>query len=199
MASRVIEARAFLVKRIRAGMPPGASISVKLAAEELKISHTPVREAFERLVGEGVLVSTPERHGFATPRLTVRDLTNLHRLHGALLLGLDRSDSRETTTWEPDRSDPSGAVDHAIAQGCGQHTNTMIIAAIRAAELRLSTYRRVEPDILPGWSAGLLHLRNGLAEGGSASQVAITTFTAARVTAADALLAAVEDLYPVTS
>jgi len=199
MGSRVSEARAFLVKQIRAGMPPGAGVSVKVATKELRISHTPVREALERLVGEGVLVSIPGRNGFATPRLTVRDLTNLHRLHGALLLGLNRTDRRKASTWRPDPADPSGAVEEAIAQGCGPDSNTMILGAIKAAELRLATYRRVEPNVVPEWPAGLLRLRNGLAEGGGAGRDAITDFTAARVTAADALMAAIEDLYAISS
>jgi DNA-binding GntR family transcriptional regulator len=42
-------------------MPPGEAIRVKLLAEQLGISHIPIREALRQLEAEGLVVSSPRR------------------------------------------------------------------------------------------------------------------------------------------
>ena len=52
-------------------------------AEQLKISRTPVRQALERLVQEGLVRSDPRR-GFWTNTFTTQDINEIYDLRGAL-------------------------------------------------------------------------------------------------------------------
>jgi len=179
-------------------MPPGIQVSVKETAAELRLSHTPVREAFERLVGEGVLTATPDRHGFATPRPTVRDLAGLHRLFGVLLRGVAGGVPggwQDDDRWTPDPADPSNAVEIAVARACSAPEVAIIAAAIRGAELRLVSHRLAEPEVVPDWGGGLIALRAGLTTGGGAALRAIDEFTDVRTRRAQSLVAAIEDLH----
>lgn len=196
MASRVMEARAHVLRSIRAGLAPGAAVSVKDTASALRISHTPVREAMERLVGEGLLTATQDRHGFAVPLLTVRDVAGLHALFGLLLDGLSPlASASPEPAGELDHSDGVSAVEWAVSDACRIGRPAMIAAAVRTTDLRLSCYRRVEPAIVPDWAEGVRLLRAGLATGGDAASMAISGFTEARTQRAETIVAAVEDIH----
>src|SRR6266478_9411762 len=52
-------------------------------AEQLKMSRTPVRQALERLVQEGLVRSDPRR-GFWTNTFTTQDINEIYELRGAL-------------------------------------------------------------------------------------------------------------------
>lgn len=196
MVSRVTEARAYVLNVIREGVPPGGSISVKETAEAVRMSHTPVREALERLVGEGVLASTPDRQGFAVPRLTVRDVSGLHRLFGTLLGGLvDGPSPIPSPSWIPDALDPSAAIAEVVAPLCRNPATAVIAAALRSTELRLTAYRSVEPKVVSDWAGDLVRLREGLAKDRRLALHGVAAFTAARVNVADGIVAAVEDLH----
>jgi len=196
MVSRVAEARASVLKWIGDGMEPGAPVSVKLTAERLEMSHTPVREALERLVGEGVLASTPDRSGFAIPRLSVRDVAGLHILFGTLLQGLAEQGSEVVRhEWLPDPTTPGLAVRQAVEGVCRGGRTGMTAAMLATTELRLASHRRVEPSILPKWGVDLVRLHEDLPVGGTKARRAIQAFTRMRVEAAEEIVAAVEDLH----
>ncbi|HVU69941.1 MAG TPA: GntR family transcriptional regulator, partial [Ktedonobacteraceae bacterium] len=58
-------------------------LSDVILAEQLGISRTPVRQALERLVQEGLVRSDPRR-GFWTRTYTARDIHEIYELRGAL-------------------------------------------------------------------------------------------------------------------
>jgi DNA-binding GntR family transcriptional regulator len=58
-------------------------LSDVILAEQLGISRTPVRQALERLVQEGLVRSDPRR-GFWTSTFTARDIHEIYDLRGAL-------------------------------------------------------------------------------------------------------------------
>lgn len=59
---------------------PGERISVDAVARELGVSQTPIREALARLEAEGLVRKTPLVGYSATPRLTRRELADLHEM-----------------------------------------------------------------------------------------------------------------------
>jgi len=75
---RVLKA-AILKRRLA----PGCKLDEVRLAEELGVSRTPVREAFQRLSSEGLIVLIPHRGAFVT-QLTRRDLEELYEMREAL-------------------------------------------------------------------------------------------------------------------
>jgi DNA-binding GntR family transcriptional regulator len=69
---------------IRAGrIPPGPHIRELEVAQWLKISRTPVREAFHRIVSEGLLTTGPW-NGVMVAELTPKQLVDLYAVRGTL-------------------------------------------------------------------------------------------------------------------
>lgn len=62
---------------------PGASLSVPELARQMAISRSPVREAVQRLVHEGLAISVPY-HGAEVMRVTIEDLQNLYEVREVL-------------------------------------------------------------------------------------------------------------------
>lgn len=57
--------------------PPGMQLNEKLVADSCGVSRGPVREAIQRLLQEGLLVSVPHR-GVFVPELTAEDLEDIY-------------------------------------------------------------------------------------------------------------------------
>lgn len=88
IGSRTHEAHVAIRGWLRDGSRrPGEAVVVKDTAAALRLSVTPVREALERLVGEGLIAEAPDRAGFIMPRYTPRDYNELLNLHAILVEG----------------------------------------------------------------------------------------------------------------
>ena len=80
-------------------MLPGRRIVEKELCQEMHVSRTPLREAFNRLTLEGLIVLSPYR-GFAVAPVTVRDYKELCELRrivegGAAALAAERAGAQE--------------------------------------------------------------------------------------------------------
>ncbi len=193
--SRVDLVHATLRAELREGLRrPGAAISVKEVAASLRVSPTPVREALERLVGQGLVVPADAR-GFAVPRLGVRGLTSHVALQACLLREAlrSRTSAINAVPFDPAEAsaDPARAVEAVLAHAFAQDRNAALTAAAaRSAEI-LAPYRRVEPLVIDAWMEGLAGLEAALfADRGAAP--AIRAFLRLRSTHAPAIVDLVE-------
>ena len=74
----------FIAEEIREGkLLPGQRISENDICNELEISRTPVREALIQLAAEGIIENT-SRKGFTIKTITVKEITDLYTVIGAL-------------------------------------------------------------------------------------------------------------------
>ncbi|MCI8349062.1 MAG: GntR family transcriptional regulator [Firmicutes bacterium] len=74
----------FIAEEIREGkLLPGQRISENDICNELEISRTPVREALIQLAAEGIIENT-SRKGFTIKTITVKEITELYTVIGAL-------------------------------------------------------------------------------------------------------------------
>lgn len=71
--------RAILEGRLR----PGETLSISDLAADLGVSHSPVREALQRLSGQGLVVLRPARTAIVAP-LELEDLQEIYRLRGLI-------------------------------------------------------------------------------------------------------------------
>ncbi|MDN3519994.1 GntR family transcriptional regulator [Halomonas ramblicola] len=78
--------------------PPGMQLNEKLVAESCGVSRGPVREAIQRLLQEGLLISVPHR-GVFVPELTEDDLEDIYftrdAVERAALRRIVHSDGRQ--------------------------------------------------------------------------------------------------------
>ena len=77
-----------IATRLRSGivtgrLPPGQALREVEIARQLGVSRGPVREAFQRLIQEGLLEAHPAR-GVFVPQLTVSDIADLYLARGAV-------------------------------------------------------------------------------------------------------------------
>ncbi len=147
--------------------PPGAAISVKENAARLKVSATPIREALERLVGEGLVAVSGDRSGFVVPR------AGLHGYHSlldtfTLLLQNVASSVAGTIAFDEPVIDPHDAIatartafDPLLAAG-SNGVSTWLAARLGSI---LSPYWSVEPMVIPGWSTDMAALIRDLGDG----------------------------------
>lgn len=154
-----------LLEELRAGVRrPGALINIKEVAAGLRVSGTPVREALERLAGEGAVVVTGERHGFAAARLRPRELAGHHELIGLLAEHAIRGG--RGGRGAPDRrsaegidfTDPAAAVEQVIEPLFERSANPVILQEARRLGTVMAPYRRVEPSVIEGWADGLARI-----------------------------------------
>ncbi|MCU1437044.1 MAG: hypothetical protein JWP66_131 [Naasia sp.] len=68
---------------IEGRLPPGSRLSVPLLAQQFSVSRSPVREAVQRLVQEGLAKEEPHR-GAAVARLRPEELVPLYEIREAL-------------------------------------------------------------------------------------------------------------------
>jgi DNA-binding GntR family transcriptional regulator len=71
--------RAILEGQLR----PGEALSISDLASDLGVSHSPVREALQRLSGQGLVVLRPARTAIVAP-LELEDLQEIYRLRGLI-------------------------------------------------------------------------------------------------------------------
>jgi DNA-binding GntR family transcriptional regulator len=71
--------RAILEGQLR----PGETLSISDLAADLGVSHSPVREALQRLSGQGLVVLRPARTAIVAP-LELEDLQEIYRLRGLI-------------------------------------------------------------------------------------------------------------------
>jgi len=68
---------------LRVLLPPWEGVNERALAETLQVSRTPVREALQRLVGEGFLTAIP-RQGWVVADLSLKDIEEIYTMRGAL-------------------------------------------------------------------------------------------------------------------
>jgi DNA-binding GntR family transcriptional regulator len=137
---------------------PGARLDVAELAAELASSTTPVRDALNRLAGEG-LVEAPAREGFHLPAIDEPGLADLYRWSNDLL-----QLATAKIVGLPDDRDALSASGHvartsrlfaAIAAGSD---NLEHARALDNCSARLSAARLVEPELLPDLEEELARL-----------------------------------------
>lgn len=163
--SQVVRARLHLLNELRSGIhPPGTTLSIKSTAEALAMSPTPIREALERLVGEGSVTVLPNGNGFATPRMGTRSLADLYEHVGHLLdtaIRLSRFDDVDDGGFV-EGADPLAITEKTFERVIASCRNAEVSRAITRAGTNLASYRRIEPRVLPGWSEEIGMMRRDL-------------------------------------
>lgn len=64
-------------------MRPGEALSISDLAADLGVSHSPVREALQRLSGQGLVMLRPARTSIVAP-LELEDIQEIYRLRGLI-------------------------------------------------------------------------------------------------------------------
>lgn len=78
---------------------PGEKLNIAALSENLQVSPTPLREALQRLAGNGLITISPQRGAFVT-ELTTADLTDIYSMR--MLLepkAAEESTKRTTDSW----------------------------------------------------------------------------------------------------
>jgi DNA-binding transcriptional regulator YhcF (GntR family) len=194
--SLVQQIRSHLDEELRSGgMPPGQPISIKDVSARFRVSGTPVREALERLVGEGRVIATGSRHGFAVPRFGVRALAGLYSFASTLIeLSLrEHVAAAPMPDAEPNSAFVSAAfiTESVMAAVTDRAANPIVIVEAARISAMLAPYRAVEPLVVPDWHAELDHLRRDLAVARSAIKT-IRNYTKARTDRVGELMDAAE-------
>ena len=198
--SRTTQVYHLLVAELRVGTrKPGAAISVKDAAQRFKVSPTPVREALERLVGEGVVMPCDDRTGFIVPRIGVRGFTSLTDtfclLADAAAMAVPLSSAMSVTNEIPDQTDAARATETVFDTVLRQCPNTVVIWMAMRLSTILAPYRAVEPGLLTNWAEELEDMRIALRQRGRA-RAAIRGYRRRRHHAAAAIVDRVEQGAP---
>lgn len=142
-----------LRRRLRDGaLEPGARITAKEVADQLKLSHTPVREALSRLAGEGLLEDR-RGDGFFIPELSAADIAVLFRLSEQLLLMSQeaaRAIHRDARAPEQPLQvdDPIASVERLFIAWVAESSSRVILDSYRTTMIRLAPVRRVERQLL---------------------------------------------------
>lgn len=182
-----------LRERLRIGaLPPGARVTAKEVAEDLRLSATPVREALSRLAGEGLL---EERRGdgFFVRSLTALDIADLYRMSLAVLSMAQDQDRRA----RPDlgqaaaalaATDPVRAVERLFSAWVAEAGSPVLVASHRLLTIQVGAVRRMESRLLGDLQAEAERLA-GLAGagGGQERRHALATFHERRIALADQL------------
>ena len=122
---------------------PGEKLDVNALADMVSASITPIRDALQRLAGEGLILSRSD--GFAMPLITEPGLRQLYSWHGEL----SELSIRQTGLAEPDvaGSQDDGAdivsatqaffIKHAALSGNREHRVAMTSAGERLHAVRV--------------------------------------------------------------
>jgi DNA-binding GntR family transcriptional regulator len=187
--SQVARVRTHMLRELRLGArPPGTNVSVKELATVLRVSPTPVREALERLVGEGLVVGSADRHGFAVPRFGTAELADMFAFEGMLLecaYGHSAGSSeRQCPMIAADATaDPARAVERAFSIAAMRSRNRALAAAISRSANILAPYRRLEPTLIADWYEGVVDLCEAFQEDRDPI-ITLRTFVSRRISAA---------------
>jgi DNA-binding GntR family transcriptional regulator len=196
-AERVYETlkQAIMGRRFR----PGERLDPVVLAERLHSSTTPIREALDRLIGEG-LVESRTGGGFFLPSPDEPGLTDMYDWCGELLaLALRHprpsaaraeASTTEAADAEEDRPLAMRTADlfTAIGQGSANAEHARAIARLNA---RLHAARTVEPLVIEDAEAELATLKTLLGDGDTSElRHALAAYHRRRVRAAAAILRA---------
>lgn len=151
-----------LMDRVLSGaFAPGARIDVNEIAASDGVSPTPVRNALNRLVGAGLLVSH-SNEGFFALHPTEQDIRELHDATSALLdVAIARSaNARQSSTPSPNAptmeegtlQERTEAAFQEIMRPC---TNGLLEAALADISLKLRPVRAHEPALIGNGEAEL--------------------------------------------
>jgi hypothetical protein len=165
--SRVEGVRRHILQGLQNGdQRPGSAINVREVAVGLGTSPTPVREALERLAGEGIVHAGRGERGFTVPRYVARELSDLYRLLGTLLQIAHRDagpiKSDEDVRKSIEDGAPALAVESVLSLVASQTTSRILSGEIRRIINILAPYRLEEPRIIPNWREELGDLRASL-------------------------------------
>ncbi len=156
-----------LRERVSSGaFAPGARIDVNEIAAGDGVSPTPVRNALNRLVGAGLLVSQ-SNEGFFAPHYSEQDLRELYDAHGALL-GL--AIARVAGARSPPKplaietSDKDVSIEQRTAAAFNAimalSSNDRLCAALSDIALRLRVFRLHEGEAIANRKAELRRMEN---------------------------------------
>jgi DNA-binding transcriptional regulator YhcF (GntR family) len=169
---------------------PGERLDGAELAAQLASSVTPVRDALNRLAGEG-LVETHSGEGFHVPAFDEPGLADLYRWSGEVMALATRSKaaSSETRTIAVNgegNAVRTAALFVAISSRSGNLEHARAVAGCNA---RLSMARMVEPELFADTDAELAELE-GLHRAGTCEplRVALRRYHARRATQAGALV-----------
>lgn len=147
---------------------PGNRLDPALLAASCNTSVTPVREALNRLLGEG-LVDTRTGGGFHVPTMDAPALVDLYgwseEVLGLILRGtkhIVRAGQDDGTIVAADIAVWTDALMVRSAQISSNHEH---LRAVRDINARLHAVRRIEPEILDGVDAELTDLTAFLVNG----------------------------------
>ena len=130
---------------------PGERLEVTELCADLASSTTPVRDALNRLLGEG-LVAAPAREGFNVPSFDEPGLADLYRWSGEVLrLALAATPQGSVLALEP-CGDPASYADRVaalFASISSRSENGEHARALDRISARLSPARCMEPELFP--------------------------------------------------
>jgi len=139
---------------------PGERLEIAELCGELASSNTPVRDALNRLVGEG-LVETPFGGGFNVPAVDEPKLADLYRWSGDLLrlaIAGRRRASPAPGTYETADIGYAARVAALFEALAAENDNVEIVRAVERCSVRLSPARTLEPELFPDVDEELAHL-----------------------------------------
>ncbi|MGD9570649.1 MAG: GntR family transcriptional regulator [Thermoleophilia bacterium] len=146
MAERGLRAEA-VYRRLRADLlggriRPGDRVTEHWAADNYRVSRTPVREACRRLAEEGLLTHRP-RHGYSAPLIDRREIEELYDVRRALeVLSVRRAAEAEGSraallslrrTWSAPMPEPAVEVvyrDEAFHMGIARAGGGTVLASM---------------------------------------------------------------------
>ncbi|RZL18382.1 MAG: GntR family transcriptional regulator [Sphingomonas sp.] len=195
--SRVEGVRRHILQGLRNGdQRPGAVINVRDIAVGLGTSPTPVREALERLAGEGIVHAGRGERGFSVPRYGARELSDLYRLLETLLQIAHRDHgplkSDEDIRVSIEDGAPALAVESVLSHVASRTTSRILSGEIRRIINILGPYRIEEPRIIPNWRQELSDLRASLIANEQVAK-SIRFHTKLRLQQVAALIASVDE------
>ncbi|MES3150848.1 GntR family transcriptional regulator [Sphingomonas faeni] len=164
-------AYAHIASELRAGTrPPGGTIVVKDVAKTLKMTETPVREALERLKGQGAVIAADGRRGFAVSNLLSSDLVDYLGLVDFMMASALAGNCRLKILYSMEEDagtieDAVGAIEGLIEPIVNAAQSLLIAETMARTNLVLAPYRRAEMQVLNGWRSDIRLLRQGFNDG----------------------------------
>lgn len=164
-------AYAHIASELRAGTrAPGGTIVVKDVARTLRMTETPVREALERLKGQGAVMAADGRRGFAVPNLLPSDLVDYLDLVDFTVRSALSCDCPFRMPYpidedEPPIDDAVEAIEDLIAPIVHATQSPLIAETMARTNLILAPYRRAEMRVLIDWRSDIRVLRQAFIDG----------------------------------
>lgn len=162
----------------------------------MRLSPTPVREALAKLVGEGLVVATGDRGGFAVPQPGPHGLVEwieMARILSNAASAMTRlRPSIMGSPPVPTYQDPADGAEQVITWLTSACDNRQLIHRINCTHVFLASYRRAEQQVMPDWSSDLQDFVDAAQTGDTAG---FHAYWQQRVDLAPALIDAVDRRY----